>query len=322
MLPKLYVIGDITQMMADRLQDHFTICYDNDITDKAAWLSDYGAEINYILTNGHDGVPAPVMASMPHVKLISNYGVGYDAINVDEARDRGIIVTHTPNVLNEEVATTALMLMIACYRDFNANEHHARSAAWETDGNAPLSRSADNRVVGIVGLGRIGEAIARKLAPFGAEILYHNRTEKQVPYRYHSDLTDMARQADVLIIATPGGAGTAKLINQEVLEALGPDGIFINVARGSVVDETALIAALSNGTLGAAGLDVFEGEPHIPEALRALNNVVLLPHIGSATIETRAAMGHLTIDNILQHKQAGTVYTPVPETRDLAILAE
>jgi len=219
--------------------------------------------------------------------------------------------------LNAEVASTALMLMLACYRNLLADDAHVRSGDWETNGNAPLSRSADNQVVGIVGLGRIGQAIADKLAPFNATILYHSRSQKMVPYQYYGSLVDMAQAADVLICITPGGEETNKLVNLEVIHALGPKGTLINVSRGSVVDETAMIAALQDGRLGWAGLDVFEQEPKVPEALRALSNVVLLPHVGSASHETRAAMGDLTVDNLLQHSDIGTVISPVPECEDM-----
>ena len=203
--------------------------------------------------------------------------------------------------------------MLACYRNLLADDAYVRSGKWQTDGNAPLTRTADNRTVGIVGLGRIGQAIADKLTPFNAKILYHARKEKSVDYTYYSDLTAMARDSEVLICITPGGPSTHKLVNADVIKALGPEGILINVSRGSVVDEAALTAALQEQRLGAAGLDVFEREPKVPAALRALSNVVLLPHVGSATHETRAAMGALTVDNLLQHFEQGTVISPVPE---------
>ena len=318
MLPNLYIIGGITTAMADALTPCFTLCYHRDLADDAAWLAREGKSIHYILTNGHDGVPKELLDTLPAVKLISNYGVGYDAIDVEDAANRGIIVTHTPSVLNDEVATTALLLLISCFREFRQNEHHARSGAWEASGNAPLSRSADNRKIGIVGLGRIGQAIADKLVPFGSEIFYHSRTAKDVSYRYFDNLIEMAKESDALIVITPGGSSTHKMINAEVLEALGPDGVLVNVARGSVVDEPALIHALEHNIIASAGLDVFAGEPHIPQKLRDMEQVVLLPHVGSATHETRAAMGQLVVDNLLQHQKSGQVFTPVPETEALA----
>jgi lactate dehydrogenase-like 2-hydroxyacid dehydrogenase len=309
-MPDLLQIGGITDVMRERLEAAFTIHKLDD--------GDYPAEaITHVATNGHAGVPPEVMAGLPNLQMISCYGVGYDAIDVQAARARGIMVTHTPNVLNAEVATTAVMLMMACYRELLRDDAWVRSGKWEAEGNAPLTRSVDNQTVGILGLGRIGQAIADKLVPFDATIVYHSRSEKDVPYRYYADLVEMARDVDCLICITPGGASTHKLVNRAVMDALGPQGTLINVSRGSVVDEAALIEALQEGRLGWAGLDVFEAEPHVPQALREMKNVVLLPHVGSATVETRAAMGALTVDNLLQHLAEGTVQTPVPECADM-----
>ncbi|MEP3673858.1 2-hydroxyacid dehydrogenase [Sulfitobacter sp.] len=307
-MPDLLQIGGITDTMKERLEAAFTIHQTNR----------YNAdEITHIVTNGHDGVKPDLMASLPNLKMISGYGVGYDAIDADEAARRGIIVTHTPNVLNEEVATTAVLLMLMCYREALRDDAYARTGAWEAKGGAPLTRSPENQTIGILGLGRIGQAIADKLAPWSPTIVYHTRSEKDVPYTYYDNLVAMAHDCDVLICITPGGASTNKIVNAEVMEALGSTGTLINVARGSVVDEAAMIDALSSGRLGWAGLDVFEAEPHIPEALCALPNTVLLPHVGSATVETRAAMGALTVDNLLQHLKDGTVISAVPECAHL-----
>ena len=304
----LLQIGGITPDMRERLEAAFTI-YQLDDFDPTA--------ITHVITNGHDGVNPELMTSLINLKVISGYGVGYDAIDVTEAVRRNILVAHTPNVLNQEVATTALLLLLACYRELLRDDAYVRSGDWQAKGNAPLTRSMDKQTVGILGLGRIGQAIADKLAPWDATVVYHSRTKKDVPYRYFDNLTEMARACDALICITPGGPSTHKIVNAEVLEALGPHGTLINVSRGSVVDEAALIAALTSGKLGWAGLDVFEAEPVVPQALRDLPNTVLLPHVGSATVETRAAMGALTVDNLLQHLKDGTVMTPVPECADL-----
>lgn len=310
-MPDLLQIGGITDTMRDRLSEHFTI---HKLDDAA-----YPAEaITHIATNGHDGVPADVMAACPNLKMVSCYGVGYDAIDTKAAADRGILVTHTPDVLNAEVASTTILLMLASFRNFLADEAHARSGAWE-QGGAPLSRSADNRRVGILGLGRIGQAIADKLAVFNADIHYHTRTKKDVPYTYHASLTDMAQAVEVLICITPGGPSTYRIVNAEVMDALGSEGTLINVSRGSVVDEPAMVQALQEGRLGYAALDVFEAEPKIPDALKTMSNVVLLPHVGSATHETRAAMGGLVVDNLIAHLTTGKVHTPVPETAHLNV---
>lgn len=315
--PDLLLIGGATDVMLARMDAEFTIHKMNEIKDFNAWSVEHGEKIVALATNGHDGVPAHVMEACPNLKVASAYGVGYDAIDTAACVERGIKVSHTPNVLNAEVANTTLLLMLACYRNLLSDEQHARSGAWERDGNAPLSRSPDDRVVGILGMGRIGQEIAERMQVFGSKILYHTRTEKDLPYEYCGDLTQMAERADVLVCITPGGASTNKIVNKQVLEALGPEGVLINVSRGSVVDEAALIEALRSGKLGMAGLDVFEKEPHIPDALKAMDNVVLLPHVGSATHETRAAMGKLTVDNLIQWKQDGTVLTPVPECAHL-----
>ena len=307
-MPDLLQIGGITDAMRDRLEAAFTIHQlDNFDPDKST----------HVVTNGHDGVNPDLMASLSNLKVISGYGVGYDAVDANEAARRGIIVTHTPDVLNEEVATTALLLMLSCYREVLRDDAYLRSGDWQAKGNAPLTRSADNQTVGILGLGRIGQAIADKLAPWKSKIVYHSRNRKDVAYTYYDNLTTMAKDCDVLICITPGGPSTNKIVNAEVMEALGPQGTLINVSRGSVVDETAMIDALQSGKLGWAGLDVFEAEPAVPQALRDLPNTVLLPHVGSATVETRAAMGGLTVDNLLQHLKDGSVISAVPECKHL-----
>ena len=306
----LLQIGGITDSMRVRLKQAFTIHRLDDGTHPAD-------TITHIATTGHDGVPADVMAALPNLQMISCLGVGYDAIDATLAAERGILVTHTPNVLNQEVATTTILLLLAVYRNFLHDAEYARSGQWETEGNAPLSRSADGVTVGILGLGRIGQAIATKLTASDADIHYHSRSPRDVGYTYHADLVDMATAVDVLICITPGGPATNKIVNADVINALGPTGTLINVSRGSVVDEEAMVAALQDGRLGYAGLDVFEAEPKIPPAIRSMPNVLLLPHVGSATIETRGAMGALVVDNLMSHLASGRVLTPVPETAHL-----
>lgn len=313
----LFTIAPLNPTMRAALDSGFTVHHVDDMDDPVSWLTAHGAGIAYALTDGHYGIKPEYLALLPDLKVVSSNGVGYDAIDTDAAVAKGVIVTHTPGVLNAEVATTTLMLLIACYRNFTLEVDQATSGRWAETGNLPLSRSVDHRTIGILGLGRIGMEIARKLAPFDPQILYHTRTKRDVDYTYYADLTAMARDADVLISIAPGGAATHHLVNADVMAALGPDGVLINVGRGSVVDEVALIEALETGKLGAAGLDVFENEPHIPDALREMRNVVLTPHIGSATVETRAAMAQLAVDNLLQHRENGTVISPVPECASL-----
>ena len=307
-MTNLLQIGSITEAMRKRLEAAFTI-HQVDNFD--------AAKITHVVTNGHDGVSPKLMASLENLKVISGYGVGYDAIDTAEAVRRGIVVTHTPNVLNEEVATTAILLMLSCYREVLRDDAYVRSGNWKAKGNAPLTRSADNQTIGILGLGRIGQTIANKLAPWNAKIVYHSRNKKDVAYTYYENLTEMAKDCDVLICITPGGPSTHKIVNSQVIKALGPNGTLINVSRGSVVDEAAMIDALKSGKLGWAGLDVFETEPTVPGALRDLPNTVLLPHVGSGTVETRVAMGDLTVDNLLNHLKDGTVISAVPECAHL-----
>lgn len=316
-MPDLLVIGGITDVMRERLEAAFDLHFLSQIDDFDGWASAHGAKVEAVATNGHDGVKPAIMAALPNLKVISCYGVGYDAIDTDACVARGIKVSHTPNVLNGEVANTALMLILTALRNFRHDEAWARSGEWEAKGNAPLSRSPDGLTYGILGFGRIGQEIARRLEVFGGEILYHARSDKGLDYEYVRDLKAMAARSDVLICITPGGPETEKLVDAEVMAALGPEGLLVNVARGSVVDEAALIDALQSGKLGMAALDVFEQEPMIPSALKNMENTVLLPHVGSATVETRAAMGALTVDNLLQWLEDGSVKTPVPECAHL-----
>lgn len=316
-MPDLLVICPTTAEMQDRLSAHFDPLYPNVPGQAPPGLADTGATIRYVLTDGHYGIPKGILDMLPNLRAVSCYGVGYDGVDTQATNARGIPVSHTPGVLDEEVATTALMLFIAMWRNLEAEMAQARSGAWQEQGNLPLSRSCDGQTIGIFGLGRIGKALAGKLAPFNATILYHGRSRQDVAYEYCADLAEMARRSDTLISIAPGGATTRHMIDAKVLSALGPDGGLVNVGRGSVVDEAALIDALQAGTLGRAALDVFEDEPHIPRALREMGNVVLTPHIGSATVETRRAMGNLAIDNLVSHKEGRGLMTPVPESAGL-----
>ncbi len=314
---KLLQIGDITDRMRDALSDAFEIDVLFDQGDRDAFLRDRGADYPAILTNGHWGVPEDVAVAATGLKVVSSYGVGYDAIDADDFAARGIKVAHTPDVLSDEVADTFVMLWLAVSRQLIPSDRHARSGKWEAEGNYPLTRSVQGRRVGILGLGRIGQTIADRCEAFGAEIHYHSRSPKDVAYTYHDTAKGCAEAVEVLVAITPGGDATRHMVNAEVLEALGPDGFFVNVARGSVCDEAALVAALQSGTIAGAGLDVFEEEPKIPDALKSMDNVVLTPHVASGTHETRQAMGDLVVENLRQWLRDGTVKTPVPECRDL-----
>lgn len=317
MKPDLLLIGTVTDVMMTRFTDEFTVHPLPAADELQGFLDTTGPSVVAVATNGHNGMPAEIMAGLPDLKIISSYGVGYDAIDADAAAARGIVVTHTPNVLNDEVANTAIMLWLAVSRNLVPNDAYVRAGRWLTEGNTPLSRSVQDRTVGILGLGRIGQAIADRLAMFNSTVVYHSRSKKDVPYRYYGDLTEMAAASDVLICITPGGASTQGIVNKQVIEALGPEGILINVSRGSVVDEPEMVKALQDGRLCGAGLDVFDKEPQVPQELFALDNVVLQPHIGSATVETRKAMGDLTCDNLSQFLKDGKTLTPVPECSQL-----
>jgi len=238
-----------------------------------------------------------VIYGLNSLKIISCFGVGVDAIDFEIVRRRGIKVSNTPNVLNHAVADLAMTIVLTLTRNIVNADQFVRDKKW-TRGPFPFGIGLAGKTLGIVGCGRIGEEIADRALTFGLKIAYHNRAPKALPYSYHSSITDLAEASDILLCMLPGGEDTKHAINAEVLQKLGPAGIFINVGRGTSVDEDALIAALSTGALFAAGLDVYADEPNVPEALLEMDNVVLLPHIGSATVETRRAMGELVIDNL------------------------
>jgi lactate dehydrogenase-like 2-hydroxyacid dehydrogenase len=260
-------------------------------------------------------VPGSFMARFPNLQIVSSFGVGYDHIDVGWAAAHGVIVTNSPNVLTEEVADTAIGLLLCTVREFPQAERFVRAGKWLQRGY-PLSRATlRNRTLGLVGMGAIGQAIARRLDAFGVPVVYHARHQRrELPYRYYGKLIEMARDVDVLLAIVPGGSGTANMIDAEVLDALGPDGILINMARGSVVDEPALIKALAEKRILSAGLDVYAKEPQVPPELIAMDNVVLFPHLGSASEHTRQQMDQLVVDNILAWAAGKPPLTPVPET--------
>ncbi|MBA7478761.1 2-ketogluconate reductase [subsurface metagenome] len=255
------------------------------------------------------------LSQLPKVEMIASFGVGYDHIDTAYSREHNIVVSNTPDVLTEEVADVAMGLLIATLREFVKADKYLRSGLWQTQ-NYPLSvGSLRDRKVGFVGMGRIGQAIARRLEASRVPVVYHSRKPASgVSYQHYPDLIEMAKAVDTLMIIVPGGASTSKIVNAEVLKALGPRGVLINVARGSVVDEPALVAALKSGTILAAGLDVFANEPSVPDELKTMQNVVLLPHIGSASVVTRNAMDQLVVDNLKNWFAGKAPLTPVAET--------
>lgn len=274
----------------------------------------HGPRIRAVATRGRDAADAALIARLPALEIIANFGVGYDSIDVAAAARSGIMVTNTPDVLDDEVADFTVGLLLATVRRLPQSERYLREGRW-LQAPFPLSPTLRDRTVGLMGMGRIGARIARRIAGFDVPVVYHARRPRpDVPYRHYPDLLEMARDVDTLIAILPGGAATRHLVGAKVLEALGPRGIFVNVARGSVVDQPALIEALRSGTILAAGLDVFADEPRVPADLLALDNAVLIPHCGSATDHTRARMGRLVLDNLVSWFDGRGPVTPVPET--------
>ncbi|PPG40545.1 2-hydroxyacid dehydrogenase [Pseudoclavibacter sp. RFBA6] len=270
------------------------------------------ADVRVVVTGGRFGVSRALMERLPSLEAIVNFGVGYDTTDTSAARELGIALSNTPDVLNDCVADTAMSLLLDVYRGISTSDRYVRAGSWKASGNFPLTTRFTGTRVGIVGLGRIGSAIAKRLSGFGCPISYHNRREVPgSPFRYVDSLVELARSNDALVVAAAGGADSQKLISAEVLEALGTSGVLVNISRGSVVDEDALVSALQAGTIRGAGLDVFADEPNVPDALIGLENVVLLPHLGSGTRETRDDMRQLVVDNLRSWLAHGTLVTPV-----------
>lgn len=267
-----------------------------------------------IVTRSNFAVPKEVIDRLPNLGIIATCGVGYDLIPLDAAAQRGIIVTNTPEVLNSAVAELCIGMLFALLRRLPEADRFVRSGAWPRNA-FPMANNLAGKCVGIVGLGRIGKEIAQRLEPFGITLSYFGRTDQQLQWRYEPDLHALARASDVLILTSPGGSATSRMIDAAVLAELGPNGFLINIARGSVVDEPALIDALSRRVIAGAALDVFDNEPDIDARFFTLDNVVLTPHIGSATDETRLAMARLTLDNLHRFFENGTVLTPVAAAR-------
>jgi lactate dehydrogenase-like 2-hydroxyacid dehydrogenase len=296
----------------DRLEREFALHKLWQAPDKTKLLAEVAPRIRGIQATGSAVVDAATIDRLPKLEIIACCGVGYDGIDVAAAKRRNIVVTNTPDVLNDCVADLAMGLLIAAARGIATGDRFVRAGRW-LSGNLPLQAKVSGKRLGIVGMGRIGRVIAKRAAGFDMPVAYHTRRKvPDVPFRYYEKLVDLARDSDFLLLIVPGGKETSRLVNEEVLRALGPKGTLVNIARGSVVDEAALVKVLKEGALGGAALDVFEDEPKVPEALWSMDNVVLVPHIGSATRETRAAMGHLTIDNLAAHFAGKPVLTPVP----------
>jgi lactate dehydrogenase-like 2-hydroxyacid dehydrogenase len=314
--PDVLLVGARKPVLIKGLEPKVTLHDYLGAKDRDAFVASVGDKIRAIaIAYTANKVDAAFLQKFPKLEQISSFGVGYDHIDAKWAGEHGIIVTNTPEVLNEEVADTALGLLLCTVREFPQAERYLRAGKW-VEAQYPLSKATlRNRTVGIVGMGRIGKAIAKRLDAFGVPVVYHSRNPQSgVDYKYYPKLLDMARDIDTLMVIVPGGAATQNLINAEVFKALGPQGIVINMARGSVIDEPALIEALKNRTIYSAGLDVFVKEPVVPRELLEMDHVVLFPHLGSSTEVTRAAMDQLVVDNILAWAAGKPPLTPVSET--------
>jgi lactate dehydrogenase-like 2-hydroxyacid dehydrogenase len=314
--PDVLLVGARKPVIVNGLTPHVNLHVLFDHQDRDAFMASVGDKIRGLaVAYTANKIDAAFMQKFPRLEQISSFGVGYDHIDARAAVERGVIVTNTPEVLNEEVADTALGLLLSTIREFPQADRYVRAGKWPAAGY-PLSKATlRDRTIGIVGMGRIGKAIAKRLEAFGVPVVYHSRNPQAgVSYKYYPKLVDMARDVDTLMVIVPGGAATKNLINAEVLKALGPRGIVINMARGSVVDEPALIEALKTRTIHSAGLDVFVNEPEVPKELIAMDHIVLFPHLGSASEATRAAMDQLVVDNLLAWASGKPPLTPVAET--------
>jgi lactate dehydrogenase-like 2-hydroxyacid dehydrogenase len=310
----LLLLKPMQPSVMEALAERFTLHRADTAPDLEAFYAEVGPRIRAMATGAQAPVDAALLARLPNLEIVASFGVGYDTIDTATAAARGVVVTNTPDVLSDEVADLTLGLLLATLRQIPQADRYLRAGHWPTK-PYPLTPTLRGRTVGILGLGRIGRAIATRLEGFGVQIAYHGRRRQaDVRYAYHASLLNMARAVDVLVVVAPGGPETDGLVDAGVLAALGPQGILVNVARGSVVDEEALVAALKAGTILGAGLDVFAREPYVPADLAAMDHVVLLPHVGSGSVHTREAMGRLVVDNLVHWFSGRGPLTPVPET--------
>ena len=311
MKPDVLIVGPMYKPALDALDREFTTHKLWLAPDRKALLASCADRVRGIATTGFDGADAALIDALPKLEIISCFGVGYDAVDVEAASRRNVIVTNTPGVLNDAVADLAMGLIIAAARRIPQGDRYVRDGKWPREPH-PLAQHVSGKRLGIIGLGRIGLDIAKRALGFDMKIAYHSRRRvPDSPFAYYAQLVDLARNSDFLVAIVPGGDETRHLVGEAVMRALGPKGTLVNVARGSVVDEKALIRCLQDGTLGAAALDVFEEEPKVPDALLTMDNVVLTPHVGSATPEARGGMGQLTVDNLVAHFAGKPPLTPV-----------
>ncbi len=297
---------------AERLAELFTVHHLWQADDADRFFADARDRVRGVAASGPGPLDRAFMDKLPKLEIIANFAVGVDAVDLDAAREKKVIVTNTPDVLTDCVADFAMGMVIAVMRRVAQGDRYVRAGRWATKGDLMLATSLKGKTLGIVGLGRIGKALARRAEAFGMTIVYHGRNpQAEVDYAYQATPAALAAACDCLVLTCPGGAGTHHLVDADVLRALGPNGFLVNAARGSVVDEAALIAALTDGVIAGAALDVFADEPHVPAALLPMENVVLQPHQASATYETRKAMGDLMIDNLVAHFAGDPPLTPV-----------
>lgn len=293
------------------LGERYTLHHLYRAEDPERLLAEVAPGVRAVVTTGEKGASAALLDRLPALEIVACFGVGIDAIDRDACARRDIPITNTPDVLTEDVADMGLALMLAVMRRIPFGDRWVREGRWKCEGTMPLTTSPRGRTLGILGLGRIGKALARRAEVLGMKVVYHGRRRQaDVAWPFYPDLVEMARRSDVLALCCPGGAATRGLVTAEVLEALGPEGFLVNVARGSVVDEPALVKALVEGRIAGAGLDVFADEPNVPEALLGLDNVVLEPHAASATVSTRDAMAQLVVDNLEAHFAGRPLLTP------------
>jgi lactate dehydrogenase-like 2-hydroxyacid dehydrogenase len=310
MKPELLMTGAMFKPTQAVLEGAYTVHKLWEAPDRDAFLASVADRITAVATTGSKGIDDATLAKLPKVKMISHFGVGVDSVDVEAVKRRGIALTNTPDVLTEDVADVAVVLMLSAIRRVPQGDRYVREGKW-LKGPMALTQSVQGKTVGIIGLGRIGKAIAKRCEAFNLKVAYQGRGKQPgVPYAYFADPLSLAKECDVVVVAAPGGEATRGLVSRAVLEALGPEGTIVNIARGSLIDEPAMIEALKSGKLGAAGLDVFDREPKVPEELLALDNVVVQPHVGSATHPTRTAMGQLVIDNLAAFFAGKPLKTP------------
>lgn len=303
--PVVVRVGPLMPFLEKALEDHYAAPLLADCSTSTSGL--------VVAVVGSDtAMGAAEMDDLPDLAALINFGVGYDNIDIEEVKRRGVVVSNTPDVLTDAVADLSVALVLDVLRQVSAADRFVRRGEWSAGESYPLTREVRGLIVGILGLGRIGQAVAQRLLPFGAKIAYHSRHPKDVSWTYYPSPLELATASDVMIVLTPGGAETECLVDARVIDALGPNGFLVNVARGSVVDQEALVAALEGGRIAGAGLDVFTDEPDVPAELLERDDVVLLPHVGSGTAQTREAMAQLVLDNVAAFLASGVLITPVP----------